>query len=74
MLLFTLIVRDLPCNYAETVMWHANGWRIVPGAKYKEEIGQVHKTLHSWWKEKVAKPISKIDGLVKRVYREQSGS
>ena len=28
------------------------------------------KDLQSWWKEKVAKPISKIDGFVKNVYRE----
>ena len=35
------------------------------GQKYRRRIGQVQKTLHSWWKEKRASPISKTDDFVK---------
>ena len=46
---------------------------ISQGTMYKETIGTVqkkNKNLHSWWKRKVAKPISNIDSFVKHVYRE----
>ena len=42
------------------------------GPKYQREIGQVQRTLHSWWKKKVAKQNSNIDGCVKHVYREHN--
>ena len=42
------------------------------GQMYRGRIGQDQKTLHSWWKEKVAKPTSDIDGFVKHVYREHN--
>ena len=44
----------------------------IPGQKHRGRIGQAQETLHSWWKEKVAKPISKIDGFVNHVYREHN--
>ena len=40
--------------------------------KYRGRIGQAQMTLHSWWKEKSAKPISMIDDFVKHVYREHN--
>ena len=42
------------------------------GTKHTEKIGQVQKTLHSWWRRKVAKPISNVDSFVKHVYRAHS--
>ena len=36
------------------------------------EFGRVQKTLHPWWKEKIANPISKIDDFVKHVFREHT--
>ena len=70
----TLAVLGLPYNCAVTVMWRANGStvNVLVGQKYSGMIRQVQKTLHSWWKEKIAKPISKIDFSVKHVYREHN--
>ena len=42
------------------------------GQKYRGKIGQVRKTLHLWWKEKIANPIPKIDDFVKHVFREHN--
>ena len=42
------------------------------GQKYRGRIGQVQVTLHSWWKRKIANPISKIDDSVKRVHVEHN--
>ena len=42
------------------------------GPKQREKIGQFQKTLNSWWKRKVAKPISNIDSFVKHVNREHN--
>ena len=42
------------------------------GHKYRGRIGQVQKTLHSWWKENVAEPISNIDRFMKHVFREHN--
>ena len=43
------------------------------GQKYRRRIGQVQKTLYSWWKEeKITSPISKIDDSVKHVNREHN--
>ena len=41
-------------------------------SKRRGRIGQVQKTLHSWWKENIASPISKIDDFVKHVFREHN--
>ena len=36
-------------------------------------MGQLQKkTSHSWWKEKIANPNSKIDDFVKHVFREHN--
>ena len=61
-------------NHVETVMWHVNGpmVNILWEQKYRGRIGQVEKTLHSWWKEKIASPISKIDDVVKHIFREHN--
>ena len=40
--------------------------------KYKETIGKIQKTLHTWWKGGVASPISNIDSFVKHVNREHN--
>ena len=37
------------------------------GQKYKDKIGRVRKTLHSWWKKKVAHRITQIDDCVKHI-------
>ena len=42
------------------------------GQKYRGRNSQVQKTVHSWWKKKIARPISKKDVLVKHVYREHN--
>ena len=47
-------------------------WRVSSGNEVQGKIGQFQKTLHSWWKRKVAKPISNIDSFVKHVYREHN--
>ena len=68
------MMRDLLYNCAETAnvacKW-ING-DFSQGRKYKKAIGKVQKTLHSWWKRGVAKPISNIDSFVKHVYREHN--
>ena len=42
------------------------------GQRYRGRIGQIQKTLHSWWTEKIAKPMSKIDDFVKHIQRERN--
>ena len=58
--LSTLVVKDIPCKCTVTVMWRANGSlaNFLWGRNNRGEIGQVQRTLHSWWKKKVAEPIS----------------
>ena len=45
---------------------------LAQGTKYKETLGKIQTILHSWWKRKVATPISNIDSFVKHVYREHN--
>ena len=45
-------------------------WRILTGDK--RTIGNISKTLRSWWKSGVDTPISNIDSFVKHVYREHN--
>ena len=41
--------------------------------KYRgRKIGHNQKTLHSWWKRKIALFISKIDDYVKHIFREDN--
>ena len=42
------------------------------GQEYGGRIGQVQKTLYSWWKDKIASPNSKTDDLVKHVCTEHN--
>ena len=67
-------MKDLIYNYADIAMWHASGSmaEFTQKTKYKESIGKIQKTLYSWWKRRVAKPISNIDTFVQHVYREHN--
>ena len=47
-------------------------WRILPGNKVQRVNWRIQKTLHSWWKRGVAKPISNIDCFVKHAYGEHN--
>ena len=38
------------------------------GQKYQEKNGMIQKTLHQWWKKKIAKPTSKIDDHVRQSF------
>ena len=40
------------------------------GQKYRGKIGHIQKTLHSWWKRKIAFLVSQIDDYVKHIFRE----
>ena len=42
------------------------------GIKYKETSGKIQKTMYSWWKRRIANPISNIDSFVNHVYREHN--
>ena len=42
------------------------------GQKYRQKIVFIQKTLHSWWKRKVAIPISHSDDYVKHIFREHN--
>ena len=42
---------------------HVDQWRIC---------SRTNRILHSWWKRRVAAPISDIDNVVKHVYREHN--
>ena len=41
---------------------------ILPWEKYRGEFGHVQKTLHSWWKKKVAFTITQIDDYLKLIF------
>ena len=53
-----------------TCQW-INGAYLL-GLKFGGRAGHVQQNLHSWWTEKIAKPISKIDDFVKHVCREHN--
>ena len=40
------------------------------GQKCRGNIGHIQKTLHSWWKRKIAFTISHIDDYVNHIFRE----
>ena len=67
----TLEKMGLQHTDVETVMLRANG-SMDNILWYRGIIGQVQKTLHSWWKKKIANHISKIDNFVKHVFREHN--
>ena len=46
-----------------------NQWRICPRDKVQRDNWE---KFHSWWKRRVAAPISDIDNFVKHVYREHN--
>ena len=70
----TLDVKDLLYNCAETAMRHASGSMVnlLRGRSIKSQLEKIQKTLHSWRKRRVTKPISNIDSFVKHVYREHN--
>ena len=35
-------------------------------------MGLIQKTIHQWWKKKIANPVSKIDDVVKHIFREHN--
>ena len=45
---------------------------FAQGTTYKETIGKIQRTLHSWWKRRVAAPNPDIDNFVKHVNREHN--
>ena len=62
----SLFLADL---FSEAGKW-LNCW-YSPGLKYKGKIGQIQQNLYSWWKRKIANPISKIDDYVIHIFGEQ---
>ena len=59
------------CGDSDVTCQWINGQYSL-GQKYRRIIGQVQKTLHSWWGKKFANPISKVDEFVKHVFREHN--
>ena len=57
------------CGDSEVTRKWVNGQYSV-GQKDRGRVGQVQKTLRSWWIRKIANPMSKIDDIVKHVFRE----
>ena len=57
------------CGDSEVTRKWVNGQYSV-GQKDRGRVGQVQKTLRSWWKRKIANPMSKTDDIVKHVFRE----
>ena len=47
-------------------------WHYSLEQKYRERMGQIQKTWHSWWKNKIAHTISKVDDYVKHIFREHN--
>ena len=45
---------------------------FAQGTKYKDTNGKIQRILHSWWKKRVAKPISNIDRFVNHVCKEHN--
>ena len=62
------------CSCVETVRLRGSGstTRKLWDRDTEGEMGHIRKTLYSWWKRKIALPISKIDDDVKHIFREQS--
>ena len=56
------------CGDSNVACKWING-EFAQGTKYKETLGKNKRIVHSWWKRRVAKPISDIDSFVNRVYR-----
>ena len=42
------------------------------GKEGSGKIAMIQKTLHQWWKKKIANPISKTDDKVKHIFREHN--
>ena len=59
------------CGDSNVAFKWING-EFAQGTKYKQTIWKFQRILHSWWKRRVATPISNIDNFVKHVYREQN--
>ena len=70
--LCTRVKEDLLCNCVETIMLLANGSmeNFSRNKLQKRQLGNFQRILHSWWKRRVAAPISDIGKLGKLVYRE----
>ena len=54
------------CGDSEFAEKWVNG-QYVLGQKYRGRIGHILKTLRSWWKRRIAHPISKIDHPMRTV-------
>ena len=61
-------------NCVATLRWLASGkdGKNSLGQKYQEQIGMIQKTLHQWWKKKIANFISNICEYVKHIFREHN--
>ena len=42
------------------------------GTEVSGKIGRIQKTLHQWWRKKIAKTIHEIDDNVKHIFREHN--
>ena len=59
------------CGDSEVAEKWINGTSAM-GQKYKETIGRIQKTLHSWRKRKVTYLVGVVDDNVKHVLREHN--
>ena len=54
------------CGDSKVVEKWMNG-QYAMGQKYKDKIGHIQKTLHSWWKRNVAYSVGLVDDYVKHI-------
>ena len=47
-------------------------WTLRDGKEGSTTIGGIQKMLHSWWKERVAYLLRKVDDYVKHIFREHN--
>ena len=47
-------------------------WSIFSEIGVQGKIGQIQKKLYTWWKRKIANPISKIDDYAKHIFQEHN--
>ena len=55
-------------NVTENGSTGTTGWE----KKYRDKIGGIQKTSHSWWKRSVAQPVRIIEDCVKHVFKEHN--
>ena len=59
------------CGDSSVVEKWINGYYAV-GQTFRERIGCVQRTLHSWWKGETADAGDKIGDFVKHIFREHN--